>query len=164
MSTVLFNHWNFSCIQVLANNRIGTKCGHTWVTMFCLRDPVSDEEAELRRDQRRRNKSINAEIRRDKDEYRATHRLLLLGKLMLWPDLVFNCTEVVHVRVSLFGYYRYANYGRVSWWDDFHLTKTKQKTLTPVNTWGCFYCFYHMYSCILVILLFKILIFQVASL
>ena len=51
--------------------------------MFCLRDPVSDEEAELRRDQKRRNKSINAEIRRDKDEYRATHRLLLLGKLML---------------------------------------------------------------------------------
>ena len=47
--------------------------------MFCFGTSYPEEEAELRRDQKRRNKSINAEIRRDKDEYRATHRLLLLG-------------------------------------------------------------------------------------
>ena len=47
--------------------------------MFCFGTSYPEEEAELRRDQKRRNKTINADIRRDKDEYRATHRLLLLG-------------------------------------------------------------------------------------
>ena len=53
--------------------------------MFCGCGPYHDDEeaareAELRRVQKRRNKSIDAEIRREKGEYRATHRLLLLGK------------------------------------------------------------------------------------
>ena len=50
--------------------------------MFCFGTPCS-EEAELRRDQERRSQSIDAEIQQDKDEYRATHRLLLLGKLIV---------------------------------------------------------------------------------
>ena len=54
--------------------------------MFCFGTPYlpCSEEAELRRDQERHSQSIDAEIKRDMDEYRATHRLLLLGKLVLY--------------------------------------------------------------------------------
>ena len=75
--------------------------------MFCFKSPYDEDEAELRRDQKRRNKSINATIRRDKDEYRATHRLLLLGKLTCWPDLVLNVLLIAC-------YITNVNYGRAS--------------------------------------------------
>lgn len=58
----------------------------------------SDQEEDKRR--KEANKRINAQIQKDKQVYRATHRLLLLGKknsievhfikLLLFPIMEFN--------------------------------------------------------------------------
>ena len=51
--------------------------------LCCGASPLSEEEEERRRAQKKLNKDINAEIGRDKKEYRATHRVLLLGKYFI---------------------------------------------------------------------------------
>lgn len=48
--------------------------------LCCGGSPYSEEEEELRRTQKKLNKDINAEIGRDKKDYRGTHRVLLLGR------------------------------------------------------------------------------------
>ena len=48
--------------------------------LCCGGAPLSEEEEERRRIQKKLNKDINAEIGRDKRDYRATHRVLLLGR------------------------------------------------------------------------------------
>ena len=46
--------------------------------MGCFRKTTGDEEEKLRRET---NKKIEKQLQKDKQLYRATHRLLLLGKL-----------------------------------------------------------------------------------
>lgn len=51
--------------------------------LCCGASPLSEEEEERRRVQKKLNKDINAEIGRDKKDYRATHRVLLLGRYFI---------------------------------------------------------------------------------
>jgi len=40
------------------------------------------------RRQSQRNKDINAELRKEKDDFRSTHRLLLLGGYLCWIEIL----------------------------------------------------------------------------
>lgn len=63
--------------------------------LCCGAGSNSGDDDDSRRTQNKRNKDINAEIRRDKDDYRSTHRLLLLGRLLFWSKgLVESCSNV----------------------------------------------------------------------
>ncbi|XP_065914028.1 guanine nucleotide-binding protein G(s) subunit alpha-like isoform X1 [Dysidea avara] len=65
--------------------------------LCCGASPLSEEEEERRRAQKKLNKDINAEIGRDKKEYRATHRVLLLGAGESGKSTIVKQMRILHV-------------------------------------------------------------------
>ncbi|XP_065914030.1 guanine nucleotide-binding protein G(s) subunit alpha-like [Dysidea avara] len=65
--------------------------------LCCGPGSYDGEDDDVRRTQQKRNKDINAEIRREKDDYRSTHRLLLLGAGESGKSTVVKQMKILHV-------------------------------------------------------------------
>ena len=74
-----------------------------WVSLFLLGSVemscFGGGEDEVLKEQKRQNKIIDAQLRKDKDVYKATHRLLLLGESVhmyaLCLHMFHNCTRMI---------------------------------------------------------------------
>ena len=55
----------------------GTIASAGWFTMGCFKPSKEDEDEKARREA---NRKIEKQLQKDKQAYRATHRLLLLGQ------------------------------------------------------------------------------------
>ena len=65
--------------------------------MGCFGSAASKQDADESKKQKEKNKKINQQIQKDKQVYRATHRLLLLGRsnFILFHSLVWPCIASV---------------------------------------------------------------------
>ena len=59
---------------------------HFFEEMSCFGGDVPDDEREAMKQRKRQQKEINAQLKQDKIAYKATHRLLLLGKHTYFDD------------------------------------------------------------------------------
>ena len=70
--------------------------------MGCFRKNTGDEEEKIRKET---NKKIEKQLQKDKQLYRATHRLLLLGKLRLSMEKRV-CRLIAYVAIFRISPYR----------------------------------------------------------
>ena len=65
------------------------------MSCFAATSELTDEQKEANREQKQHSKTIDTQLKREGKEYRATHRLLLLGVCVcVWIILLYVCMYV----------------------------------------------------------------------
>ena len=68
--------------------------------MGCLQSSPISEDQDVLKQQQEANKKINDQIKRDRRRFKATHRLLLLGKSQYGPRMCSTAAVLMHVTCS----------------------------------------------------------------